>query len=261
MTVSHGPSDLSGEPFSYRFLITVLGTIAHRLGDFVYCISRKYWIGREFEDRFFTEGRPIILAQYHYWDVFYFFAFQHRRHVIMCGDRWGGDLGAFLMEKIGIETVRRTTKSMDKNDPGYISGRQANREMIRMITGQRYNGTITVDGPRGPIFSVKRGIIDLAAATGAPIVTMSVAARPHLTIPTWDRMWIPFPFSTVAILLGGPFNVPEDAADTEKEDIRQRLERHMAAMKDICEDISADKRKMKALIAGDIIIDPMTGAG
>jgi lysophospholipid acyltransferase (LPLAT)-like uncharacterized protein len=133
MTVKRGPSDLSHEPFSYRFLITVLGTIAYRLFTLFYGTSRKYWINREIEERFFAEGRPVIVAQYHYWDVYYFFSFQHRRHAIMCADRWGGDLGAFLMSKIGIETVRRTTRPMDVNDPGFISGDQARREMVRMV--------------------------------------------------------------------------------------------------------------------------------
>ncbi len=252
MTVKRGPSDLSHEPFSYRFLITVLGTIAHRLFALFYRTSRMHWIGRQDEQRFFSEGRPIVLAQYHYWNAFYFFAFQHRRHAIMCADRWGGDLGAYLLSRVGIETVRRTTRPMDENDPRYISGEQAKQELIKIVVEEGYNATITVDGPRGPIFSVKPGIIDLAAATGAPIITMSVAARPHLRIPTWDRMWLPSPFSTIVMILGGPFYVPADADEEKREYMMRVIERHMMSLKDLCEEASMDRRKMKALIRGDI---------
>jgi lysophospholipid acyltransferase (LPLAT)-like uncharacterized protein len=256
MTVKRGPSDLSHEPLSYRFLISVLGTIAHRLFTLFYRTSRRYWINREIEERFFAEGRPVIVAQYHYWDVYYFFSFQHRRHAIMCADRWGGDLGAYLMSKIGIETVRRTTRPMDVNDPGFISGTQAKREMVRVVIEERYNAAITVDGPKGPIFSVKRGVVDLAAATGAPIITMSVAARPHFRIPTWDRMWLPSPFSTIVMVFGGPFYVATDADEREKQDMMRTIERHMTALKDLCEDMLADRKKMKALIRGDIRVSP-----
>jgi hypothetical protein len=258
MTVKRGPSDLSREPLSYRFLITVLGTVAHRLFALFYKTSRKYWISRKTEERFFDEGKPMILAQYHYWDIFFFFAFQHRRHAIMCGDRWGGDLGAFLMSKIGIETVRRTTRPMDVKDPGFVSGTQAEEELIRMVNEEGYNGAITVDGPRGPIFSVKHGVIDLAAATGAPIVTMSVAARPHITVPTWDRMWAPGPFSTVVMVLSEPLYVPPDANERDREEIRRALEHYMLAVKDLCEEASANRKMFKALVRGDIPIPPLS---
>jgi lysophospholipid acyltransferase (LPLAT)-like uncharacterized protein len=260
MTVRRGPSDLSQEPFRYRFLITVLGTIGYYIFSLFYRSSRRHRVNGEFEERSFSEGRPVIIAQYHYWDAFFFFAFQHRRNAIMCGDKWGGDLGAFLMARLGIESVRRTTRPMDENDPGYISGEQAERELIKMVANEGYNGTMTVDGPRGPLFSVKHGIIDLAAATGAPIISMSVAARPRINAPTWDRMWLPTPFSNIVTLFGGPFYVPADADDGGREEIRQLLERHMQAMKLRCEEISADRTKMTALISGELTVDPLYGA-
>jgi hypothetical protein len=49
---------------------------------------------------------------------------------------------------------------------------------------QGYHTAISVDGPKGPKFFVKQGLIDLAGKTGAPILTMSVAALPRLSVPT-----------------------------------------------------------------------------
>ncbi len=237
MTVKRGPSDLSQETFSYRFLIRGLGTIVHWFFTLAYRTSRKYAVNREIEERLFAEGSPIILAHYHYWDIFYFFTFQRRRHAIMCGDRWGGDLGAFLMAKVGIETVRRTTRRMDEDDPCFISGVRAKEELIRMMKEDSYNAAVSVDGPRGPIFSVKQGVIDLAAATGAPIITMSVAARPRITIPTWDRMPIPVPFGRVVTVFGGPFYVPAGADEDQRAEMMRDLERHMTAIKDLPADL------------------------
>ena len=256
MTVKRGPSDLSQEPFSYRFLITILGTAAYRFFSFAYLTSRKYWINRDVEESLFAEGRPIILAHYHFWDIFYFFTFQNRRHAIMCGDRWGGDLGAFLMAKVGIETIRRTTREMETTDPGFISGTRAKEELMRIMAEEHYNAAVSVDGPRGPIFSVKQGVIDLAAATGAPIVTMSVACCPRITVPTWDRMPIPIPFSRIVTIFGGPFYVERDADKTRRNEMMRVVQRHMAAVKDLCEKASADRTMMKALIRGDIPVPP-----
>jgi hypothetical protein len=252
MTVKRGPSDLSRESFTYRFLITVLGTIVYHVFTLAYRTSRRHWINRDIEEHHFSEGRPIILAHYHYLDIFYFFAFRHRRYAIMCGDRWGGDLGAFLMAKVGIETVRRTTREIDDTDPCFISGTQAKEELIRLVIEKRYNAAVSVDGPRGPIFSVKQGVVDLAATTGAPIITMSVAAYPRVTIPTWDRMPIPVPFGTVVTIFGGPFYVTSDAGEEEKENMMRTIEKHMVAIKDLCEEASTDRKRMMALIDGGI---------
>jgi lysophospholipid acyltransferase (LPLAT)-like uncharacterized protein len=109
MTVRRGSSDLTGESLKLRLLINVMGPIAYRLLTPLYRSCKRYWINSEIEERFISQGQPIIWAHYHCWDIFYFFNFQHRRHAIMCGDRWGGMLGASLMARIGIETVRRTT--------------------------------------------------------------------------------------------------------------------------------------------------------
>lgn len=256
MTVKRGPSDFSREPFKYRFLITVVGSVVCRVFSLAYRTCRKYWINRDIEERFLKSGQPIILAHYHCWDIFYYFTFQKRRHAIMCGDKWGGDLGAFLMAKVGIETVRRTTRPMDQADPAFISGTQAKEELIRAVVEQGYNAAVSVDGPRGPIFSVKQGVVDLAAATGCPIVTMSVAAYPRVRVPTWDRMPIPVPFGSVVTIFGGPFTVPRDADGHERTAMIRTIEQHMAAVKDLCEQASTDRSTMRALIRGDIPIGP-----
>lgn len=59
---------------------------------------------------------------------------------------------------------------------------------------------------------------------GAPILTMSVAAHPRLSVPTWGSMPIPLPFSRIAFIYGVPFEVTSGADDETKEKIRHRLE-------------------------------------
>lgn len=250
MVVKRGPSDLSGESLKIKFLIKVLDPIAYRVFTPMYRSTRKFCINKEIEDTFERVGRPVIWAHYHYWDIFYFFNFQNRRHAILCGDRWGGMLGASMMARVGIETVRRTTRTDDDNSPGFISGEEALGELVRMVTHEKYNAAVSVDGPRGPIFSIKRGVIDLAESTGAPILTMSVATYPRITVPTWDRMPIPVPFAKVVYIYGGPFFVPKGANDDIKEKIRGEIESHMLEVKDICERASLSKEAISDLIAG-----------
>ncbi len=257
MVVKKGPSDLTGESLKIKFLIKIIDPIIFRVFMLMYRSTRKFWINREIEDRFERVGRPVIWAHYHYWDIFYFFNFQNRRHAILCGDRWGGILGASMMAKVGIETVRRTTRTDDDKSPGFISGEEALGELVSMVTGEKYNAAVSVDGPRGPIFSVKRGVIDLAESTGAPILTMSVATYPRWTVPTWDRMPVPVPFSKVVYIYGGPFFVPDGADDETKEKIKDEIESHMLGVKEICEKASLSKEAINDLIAGRLPLPPL----
>jgi lysophospholipid acyltransferase (LPLAT)-like uncharacterized protein len=261
MVVKRGPSDLSGESFKIRFLINGLAPIAYLIYKQVYRSTKKFWINKELEDRFEGEGRPVIWAHYHYWDAFYLFNFQNHRHAILCGDRWGGILGANMMARVGIETVRRTTRTDDPKSPGFISGEEALGELIKMVTHEKYTAAVSVDGPRGPIFSVKKGVIDLAEETGAPILSMSVATYPRWTVSTWDNMPLPVPFAKVVYIYGGPFFVPNGAGEKAKERIKDEIESHMIEIKDICERASLSDKAIDDLIAGRVLLPSLGPEG
>ena len=62
------------------------------------------------------------------------------------------------------------------------------------------------------------GAVWLSKATGNPVLPFHLEASRHWTLDSWDRTQIPKPFSTVAIAMGAPFQVP---ADTDAEGIAQ----------------------------------------
>ena len=85
----------------------------------------------------------------------------------------------------------------------------------------------TLDGPRGPARVAQPGAIWLARATGNPVLPFHLEASSHWTTNSWDRTQIPKPFSTVAMSVGEPLEVPQDASDQELELCRQELERRL----------------------------------
>jgi hypothetical protein len=82
----------------------------------------------------------------------------------------------------------------------------------------------TLDGPRGPARVAQPGAIWLARATGNPVVPFHMEASSKWTANSWDRTQIPKPFTTVAVAIGEPLDVPSDANDTDLETTRQALE-------------------------------------
>ena len=99
-------------------------------------------------------------------------------------------------------------------------------QLVRDMESGRPAG-FTIDGPRGPARIAQPGAIWLARATGNPVLPFHLEAASHWTMNSWDRTQIPKPFSTVALSVGEPLEVPQDADDQELEVRRQELERRL----------------------------------
>ncbi len=69
-----------------------------------------------------------------------------------------------------------------------------------------YHAVITVDGPRGPIYQVKPGVIWISQKAKTPIIPVSAScAAPILKFPrAWDKFHAPNYFSPIKIALGAP---------------------------------------------------------
>jgi lysophospholipid acyltransferase (LPLAT)-like uncharacterized protein len=66
---------------------------------------------------------------------------------------------------------------------------------------------ISVDGPRGPRYQSKPGVVQLAALSGHAIIPVSGVARPDLRLRNWDQTMVPPPFARLAFVLGEPISV------------------------------------------------------
>lgn len=58
---------------------------------------------------------------------------------------------------------------------------------------------ITPDGPRGPRYSVKRGVVWLAEQTQLPLLMLHFDFHAAWRLNSWDGFYIPKPFSRVSI--------------------------------------------------------------
>src|SRR5690606_37189324 len=105
-----------------------------------------------------------------------------------------GALMGWVLEKLGYFVVRG---SSSRGGAGGLKG------LIDAVKRQRREASIAVDGPRGPIYQVKPGILKLAQATGCEIVPGASAASARYTFEqAWNRCYIPYPFARCVIYYG-----------------------------------------------------------
>jgi len=93
---------------------------------------------------------------------------------------------------------------------------QALKEAVRALKRKNTILLWTPDGPRGPRYQAKAGIIFAAKEASASIVPMTWASSAFWQLKTWDQMLIPKPFSKISVYFG-PACRYKDAADDNPE--------------------------------------------
>ena len=122
---------------------------------------------------------------------FYRRYFRHRRLAALVSASRDGAWLAGLMERMGIRPVRGSR---------HKRGAQAVRELLE-ANREGYDVGITPDGSRGPIYDMKPGAVAVALKTGAPIVLLSFNFSRAWRLGSWDRFYLPVPFSRIEVLI------------------------------------------------------------
>jgi lysophospholipid acyltransferase (LPLAT)-like uncharacterized protein len=140
----------------------------------------------------------------------------------LCSHSKDGSMVAFLCERIGQKPVRGSSSR---------GGGEA-REQLLQYLANGYNPAFTVDGPKGPIYDCKPGIIAVAKAGSCAILPLCAIGESNWVLRSWDKLHIPKPFSRVVIAYAKPLTIPNDADEKLFEDTRQALNSTLRAMQE-----------------------------
>lgn len=140
-------------------------------------------------------GENFIYAFWHQDELALLPYFRNRDIVAMVSDSRDGTIMATALECFGYLTTRGSSTR------GGVKGFIASIRLIR----KGYKFTMAVDGPRGPIYRTKEGIIRLSQKSGRPIFPFRAwPERFHLFRKAWNQAKLPLPFSRIHILVGRP---------------------------------------------------------
>ncbi len=143
--------------------------------------------------------------------------FRGRGIVVITSENFDGEWIAGIIRRFGYGTARGSTSR---------GGLKALLQLKRDMAAGKPTG-FTVDGPRGPARVAQPGALWLAKATGNPVLPFHLEANRYWSVKSWDRTQIPKPFTTVALAVGEPFDVPGDAGI---ESARRLLDERLAAL-------------------------------
>lgn len=178
--------------------------------------------GLQHYDTIISSGRQPVMAFWHGRILPATYYFRRRGIIVITSENFDGEWIARIIERFGFGTARGSTSR---------GALKAMLQLVRDMEQGRPAG-FTLDGPRGPARVAQPGAIWLAHRTGNPILPFHLEASSHWTMKSWDRTQIPKPFSTVALVVGEPLEVPRDASEEDLESARQQLESRLIKLEE-----------------------------
>ena len=123
----------------------------------------------------------------------------------LVSDSRDGDYMAWLARRFGKTPIRGSSSK---------KGVRALKQMIRLLKGGA-ELAIAVDGPRGPVFEVKPGAVQLAQMTGSAVIPVAYAASKKKQFSSWDKSFIPYLFGHLVVVYGEPLFIDRELSIDE----------------------------------------------
>lgn len=160
--------------------------------------------------------KPCIYAMWH-GNQFCVHGIPHRSELnILISNSIDGDIVTAVSEHFGYQVCRGSSQRR-----GAVSG---TLKMIEKLKNGE-NIAIMVDGPRGPLHSVKSGAYLLAKEAGVPIVPVVwYSPEPNFVkFPSWDFMTCPFGPCHILNAYADPIYVGEKSEKEVADEIKKAL--------------------------------------
>lgn len=175
-------------------------------------------LGKEVVEIIERAQMPVIVTTWHCGLLPVLYVFRSRRAVVMVSTSRDGDWISSVVERWGYVAVRGSSGKQ---------GRSATKRMLQYLSRGYYGGLIA-DGSRGPARVAQKGVLFISSISGVPVVPIGVGIYPRLTLPTWDRMLLPLPFSKVVIAIGPLMNFRQRSRDMDTAELTFTLNRLFA---------------------------------
>jgi lysophospholipid acyltransferase (LPLAT)-like uncharacterized protein len=119
--------------------------------------------GAEIVEKLHRDGRRVVFAFWHNRQLMMPLAYRGSGAYVLVSRHRDGELIARIAARFGIRAVRGSSTR---------GGAAALRELIR-VGRSGADLAVTPDGPKGPRYVAKLGVVQLAKATGLPIVPVT----------------------------------------------------------------------------------------
>lgn len=137
-----------------------------------------------------------------------------KNSVVLISASRDGEYISTLVKCFGLSSIRGSSSR---------GGAQALLNLEKALS-EGVSTALTVDGPRGPRYTVHSGAVVLSRKIGAPIVPVAINSRHFWQMKSWDKLQVPWPFTSIEVVFGDMLYVSEEETNEEaNERLRNAL--------------------------------------
>ncbi|HIA51453.1 MAG TPA: DUF374 domain-containing protein [Candidatus Melainabacteria bacterium] len=179
------------------------------------------------------QSKPAIFAIYHGRMVGLPSLRPNNKLTILISNSRDGEIIARALKEIGFSTAR--------GSPAHGGVRGA----LEMKTAAKANSRLAmmVDGPRGPRYQVKQGLVRLAEITGLPIIPLVTHTRHNYWMDSWDNFMAPWWGTPMVHIFGHPIDIPRGITAEQSEQLTELLQSRMDRMREMAASFFVDAEK------------------
>jgi len=161
---------------------------------------------------------PVIFTFWHnriFLSVYYYRYILRKKNIcVLTSPSRDGEILSRLVTKLGFSRVRGSSQHY---------GKSALTVMLEFFE-KGSDGAIVPDGPQGPKYKVKEGVIRIARKAGLPLIPAAYNVSKKKILSTWDSFILPLPFSRAVLIYGEPLYISSNESD---EEYRKLLEKRL----------------------------------
>jgi lysophospholipid acyltransferase (LPLAT)-like uncharacterized protein len=162
-------------------------------------------------DKLVKQGKRAVFFCWHNQLAILVGSSRKYRFVSMISRSKDGDLLAPFVKSMGHEVVRASSSR------GASAGLM---EMVELMEKENCHGAMAVDGPKGPVYKAKPGVLYLAKKADNIIVPVLGNTKRFYRFNSWDKFIMPKPFAKIDLHLLSPIHISDSV---EKEDVDREL--------------------------------------
>lgn len=186
-----------------RIKISLVGVLGALLLKLIHLTIRWENKGKLSDPFFWNTGGVRIMAFWHGRQLLMPFSKTDFERIVplyvLISEHRDGRMIAAVVKWLGISSVAGSSSKR---------GGRAAKELLGCLESGAHIA-ITPDGPKGPCYKVKPGVIFLASQSGKPIFPITYGAKKKWTFKSWDQMILPKPFTKAVRIVGEPLYIPE----------------------------------------------------
>jgi lysophospholipid acyltransferase (LPLAT)-like uncharacterized protein len=205
-----------------RYLISFLSYLAIFFLRLVLLTCRVHYINKNYIDDIVLRGKKAVVTTWHRCAIYFLLKYGFIHPMVLFSSSRDGDLLADFAKKVGVIPARGSSTR---------GGKEGFDQLVGFLnTGGRVVATVA-DGPQGPAFRAKPGLVRIAQKSGVHIMPFAWSAtKVWMFTKAWDKMIIPKPFSRIVVYASEPYLIPKHAQGDEFDMYVKEMERTLILM-------------------------------